>query len=88
MPYLQEQGFRVWPSSWKDEKAALALLRYARAHRTERLLGHLCTTWVRSHEVARALLGEGDPAVLSESAVQAAGSLRACFRELAAPSPR
>jgi len=75
VPYFQEKGFRVLPSSWKDVEAALALKRYAERHATERMLGHLCTTWVNGTDLAKALLGEE----ASETARQAVQALRACF---------
>jgi Glycosyl hydrolase family 20, catalytic domain len=56
--YLQEKGFRVLPSSWRNKDAALAMLREARAKATPRLLGHLCTTWVAVDGFCRALLEE------------------------------
>jgi hypothetical protein len=58
VPFFQEKGFRVWPSSWRKTDAALALLEYAQSHNTGRLLGHLNTTWSGSDAVARALLNE------------------------------
>jgi hypothetical protein len=56
--YLQEKGFRVLPSSWRNKDAALAMLREAKAKATPRLLGHMCTTWVGAEGFCRALLEE------------------------------
>ena len=83
VPYFQEKGFRVWPASWRNKEAALALLRYSRAHATERLVGHLCTTWVDSGSFCRALLGEGEAASKRANDARAiADALRACMAEL------
>lgn len=79
VPHFQQKGFRVLPSSWKDVKAALAFLEYAQRHATEKLLGHLCTTWVNGADFALALLDE-DKA--SETARQAAQALKACMGRL------
>ena len=54
--YLQEKGFRMLPSTWRNKDAALAMLREARATATPRLLGHLCTTWTSAQGICRALL--------------------------------
>jgi hypothetical protein len=59
--YLQEKGFRMLPSTWRNKDAALAMLREARATATPRMIGHLCTTWMSAEGVCRALLGEQPP---------------------------
>jgi hypothetical protein len=79
VPYFQEKGFRVWPSSWRDTEAALALLEYSRAHDLGKLVGHLGTTWVQAPAISQALLGEGDLSALPKDAVRAAEALRACM---------
>ncbi len=43
--YFLEQGFRVWPSSWRNADAARALAESAQRHAHDRVLGQLCTTW-------------------------------------------
>ena len=55
---FQEKGFRVWPSTWKNQAAAVAFRDDAQRGASERMLGHLCTTWEGSDVVCRALLGE------------------------------
>ena len=50
--YLQEKGFRVLPSSWRNKDAALAMLREARAKATPRMIGHICTTWTSAQAVS------------------------------------
>lgn len=40
-----EKGFRVLPSSWKDDKAANALIKYSFAKQDSNMLGHMFTTW-------------------------------------------
>jgi len=79
--YLQEKGFRVWPSSWNREDAALAFLKYARATATPRMIGHLCTTWCSVTDLAAALLNEGDTSKLSRDVLETAAAFRACARE-------
>jgi hypothetical protein len=96
--YLQEKGFRVLPSSWRNKDAALAMLREARSKATPRLLGHLCTTWVGAEEFCRALLGEQPaekPAPKTDAKAKAkrrdrgpgdiVDSLKACMDELKNP---
>ncbi len=56
--YLQEKGFRMLPSTWRNKDAALAMLREARSTATPKMLGHLCTTWVSAEAFCRALLDE------------------------------
>jgi len=43
--HFLEQGFRVWPSSWRNAEAARALAESAQRQANERVLGQLCTTW-------------------------------------------
>lgn len=45
VPMFLEKGFRVWPCSWKNAKAAKALIDYSRVQNNPRMLGHLNTTW-------------------------------------------
>jgi hypothetical protein len=59
--YLQQKGFRMMPSTWWNKDAALAMLREARAKGTERMLGHLCTTWIGAEAFCRALLEDRPP---------------------------
>jgi hypothetical protein len=97
--YLQEKGFRVLPSSWRNKEAALAMLREARATATPRLLGHLCTTWTGAEAVCRALLGEQPPEKPKPKTDEKAkgrarrgagdivASLKACMEELKRNEP-
>ncbi len=56
------RGLRTVVCPWKDLPAAEALVSFAAAHRNERLLGVLATSWCDSGRVARYLLeGVGDP---------------------------
>lgn len=43
--YFQEKGFRVWPSGWKSAAATRAMMKAAKQDATDKMLGHLCTTW-------------------------------------------
>ncbi len=59
--FFISKGFRVLPSWWKNEKAAVAFLNYSEKYRTNsNLIGYLTTTWVNSANYSRALLGEQD----------------------------
>lgn len=58
VPYFQEKGFRVLPASWRFPWASEALYDYAAETATDKMLGHLCTTWYDAGDCARVLLGE------------------------------
>lgn len=45
IPLFLGKGFRVWPSGWKEVEATKALIDASQQYKTERMLGHLCTTW-------------------------------------------
>ncbi len=45
IPLFIEKGFRVLPTSFRNEKAAEALIDYSLQFSTDRMLGHLCTIW-------------------------------------------
>jgi hypothetical protein len=85
VPFFARKGFRVWPSSWRNEKAALAFLEYARQNGDDKLLGHLCTTWTGSAQVARALLGEAEATQTQPREI--AKTLRVCLERIATPRP-
>jgi len=87
--YLQEKGFRVLPSTWRDKDAALAMLADARRGATERMIGHVCTTWTPAQEVCRALLEEAPARVETPKsnsrrteAQDIVATLKACMDEL------
>jgi hypothetical protein len=82
VPYFQAKGFRVWPSSWRDKDAALALLEYSREGATDRMIGHMCTTWSGADVVCQALLGEKTEDRQGAQAQQVAEALRACMERL------
>jgi len=100
--YLQEKGFRMLPSTWRNTDAALAMLREARATATPRMIGHLCTTWVSAEGFCRALLGEqppeqAKPKPKADAKAKTKGrrgpgeivtSLKACMEELKQDQPR
>lgn len=73
--YFQEQGFRVWPSSWKAVGASLALMKCAQQEATEKMIGHLCTTWCGIEPFSTALRGENSDE--RSNAVFAAKAFRA-----------
>jgi hypothetical protein len=85
VPFFQTKGFWVWPSSWRNHPAALALLEYARQNAGEKLLGHLCTTWTSSAQVARVLLGEADTALQQPREI--VETMRACLGKMAEGKP-
>jgi hypothetical protein len=92
--YLEEKGFRMMPATWWNKDAALAMLREARAGATERMIGHLCTTWVGAEAVCRALLDDqpaAEPQPKDKSKSRRGGpreivaALQACMEELQRP---
>jgi hypothetical protein len=88
--YLQGKGFRMLPSTWRNTNAALAMLREARAKATERMLGHLCTTWIDAEDFCRALLDDQPPAQTKTKSRrndpgEVAAALKACMAELSRP---
>ena len=100
--YLQDKGFRILPSTWRNKDAALAMLREARTTATPRMIGHLCTTWVGTEGFCRALL-ELEPlqkaAPKTDAKAKAktkrqrgpqdiVASLKACMEELKHPAPK
>jgi Glycosyl hydrolase family 20, catalytic domain len=98
--YLQEKGFRMLPSTWRNKDAALSMLREARSTATPRMIGHLCTTWVGTEGFCRALLDE-QPIEKTKTATdgkaktkrqRGAGdivaALKACMEALAHPAPK
>ncbi len=58
--FLQERGFRVLPSTWRNKEAALAVMGEARRSATDRLIGHVCTCWVNAASFCRAVLDFDD----------------------------
>ena len=57
--YFQQKGFRVWPASWNNPKAALALLEEGRRVNQGLVIGHLGTTWGSAPAFCKALLEPG-----------------------------
>jgi hypothetical protein len=96
--YLQEKGFRMLPSTWRNKDAALAMLREARTTATPRMIGHLCTTWVGTEGFCRALLGEQraeKPAPKTDAKTKRqrgpgdiVAALEACMAELKHPATK
>lgn len=85
--YFQDKGFRVWPAGWNNVEATQALIANARRDATERMLGHLCTTWVlEPGGFARALLGQQDPDRVTPRATQSAAAFRAAMAALTSPA--
>ncbi len=83
--YFQDKGFRVWPTGWNSVEATRALIDCSRRNATDRMLGHLCSTWVlEPGGFARALLGQHEPPLVTERALQAAATFRAAVERLRA----
>ena len=82
--YFQQKGFRVWPASWNNPKAALALLEEGRRVNKGLVIGHLGTTWLSATAFCRALLEPGGELPKGRRAgVQgAAQALRACMNAM------
>lgn len=77
---LLGKGFRVWPTGWKDGKAGLRQVEYAKNDKSGRILGYLGTSWViEPGNFAQALLEEGDLSALGDRALPAAKTLKACL---------
>jgi hypothetical protein len=93
--YLQQKSFRVVPSTWWNKDAALAMLREARAKGTERMIGHLCTTWIGAEGFCRAVLDDLPPSEPEPKPKakprrggprEIAAALKACMEELQRPA--
>lgn len=82
--YFQKKGFRVLPSTWRNLDATKAFMDYAQQNKTERMLGHLFTTWVGAQHMCPALLGEAHEGRLDRMAVEAATTLREGMKALTA----
>jgi hypothetical protein len=52
VPMFVDKGFRVLPTSWKDETASKALIEYSMRLGTPAVLGHLFTMWSRPDTIA------------------------------------
>jgi hypothetical protein len=77
-----DKGFRVWPAGWDNADATRSLIARARRQASDRMLGHLSTTWVlEPGGFARALLGERASPLVSPRALQAAAACRAAMEE-------
>lgn len=81
--FFQEKGFRVLPTSWKDEKAAVALLQYSFQNESDLMLGHLCTTWYNAGQVSRVILGELSKGEVAEGPWQAAQTVKVILPQIA-----
>jgi hypothetical protein len=82
--YFQQKGFRVWPSSWNNPEAALALLEEGRRVNKGLVMGHLGTTWLSATAFCKALLEPGGEIPKGRRAgVQgAARALRVCMNAM------
>ena len=67
----------VWPAGWQSVNATKALIRCARSDATDRMLGHLFTTWIGSDLIARLLLDEPGPAKPSRQTRRIVEAMRA-----------
>ncbi len=82
IPHFLKKGFRVWPASFNDTRAAISLLYYAQRQDSDRMLGHLCTTWSPDKDPPRALLEDQDPKTISKEARDCARTLGTCMKLL------
>ncbi len=86
--YFQQKGFRVWPASWNNPKAALAFLEEGRRVNTGRVIGHLGTTWGSAPAFCKALMepaGEIPKGRRGGGVQAAAQALRVCMSALNHP---
>ncbi|HOZ49078.1 MAG TPA: family 20 glycosylhydrolase [Candidatus Hydrogenedentes bacterium] len=59
LTHFQDHGFRVWPTSWRSASAGLALWNCAHGKAsTERMLGHLTSSWCGLEPFCYAVLRE------------------------------
>jgi hypothetical protein len=84
VPYFQEKGFRVWPSSWNNPRAAMALLQEGRRVNRGLVIGHLGTTWSGAGAFCKALLEPAAelPKGRRPGPQGAAEALRVCMRAM------
>jgi hypothetical protein len=85
VPYFQEKGFRVWPASWNNPKAALALLEEGQRVNKGKVIGHLGTTWCAVPAFCKALLepkAEFPKGRRGSGAPGAAVALRVCMKAM------
>ena len=82
VPYFQEKGFRVWPSSWKNVEAAVALMEYSRKHDQGKVIGHLCTTWYSADETAKQMLGKTVESEHAEESLKVIRAMKKCMEML------
>jgi hypothetical protein len=54
IPLFLDKGFRVLPAGWHKLDASKALIQYSQQFHTEKMLGHLFTTWGRARKQALA----------------------------------
>jgi hypothetical protein len=87
LPYFQEKGFRVWPSSWREEDAARALIASAKRHLGERMVGHLFTVWTDAGRFFRALLKQEPGPEEPGAPEQVAATMRACIEDAGGKLP-
>ncbi len=76
VPYFQQKGFRVLPASWKELDATLALINYSQKHKTDKMLGHLFTTWYAANDICPALLGEPSSSQYAAEATKTASTVK------------
>lgn len=74
--YFQKKGFRVMPSTWRDWKATEQFIKYAHETKTEKLAGHLFTTWVGAPDICPALLNEGDLSKAHKDGIESAAAMK------------
>ncbi|MCX7765691.1 MAG: family 20 glycosylhydrolase [Candidatus Sumerlaeia bacterium] len=84
VPYFQQKGFRVLPASWKELDATLALINYSQQHKTDKMLGHLFTTWYAVNDICPALLGEPNQSQYATEATKTANTLKQGLKYLSA----
>jgi hypothetical protein len=87
LPYLQEKGFRVWPSSWREVDASRALIASAQRHAGKRMLGHMFTVWSDAGRFLNALLKQGAPAEPPGHPEEVATTMRACIESVGGKLP-
>jgi hypothetical protein len=73
---FQEKGFRTMPATWRDSRSTRSFMEFARATATDKMVGHMFTTWVGPQDILPALLDETpEGRTLPPEGVQAAENI-------------
>lgn len=80
--YLQEKGFRVLVTPWRNLKATKAFIDYAQKTRTDKMLGYLFTAWVGAQDICPVFLGETEGKKIDKMGIEAAETIKESMKFL------